>query len=397
MEFKAVTDRLIATLNAGSSSIKFALYRVAAGVALIRLYHGQIAGITQQCRFSVHDADGLLMLDEECSASDHAAAIQQLLQWFDEHQHGMELLAVGHRVVHGGVGFTAPVVLDNVVMAQLQQLIPLAPLHQPHNLKAIELLRQLRPDVPQIACFDTAFHRTMPIAAQRYAVPHELFDSGVRGYGFHGLSYEHIVSALPDYLGDTARGRVIVAHLGNGASMCALRDGRSVATTMGFTPLDGLVMGTRCGAIDPGVLLYLLRHGMSVDELDDMLQHRSGLLGLSGISSDMQALLASDDERAIAAVEQFCYRAAREIGSLAVALAGVDAIVFTGGIGEHAAAVREMVCQQLQWLGVELESGANRDNSSCISTPQSRISVWVMVADEEQIIARHCHALVIEP
>jgi acetate kinase len=377
-------EQTIAVLNAGSSSLKFALYRLEEG-ALHRLYHGQIAGIAVQGRFTVCDANGML-LDEASDAADHAAALQRLLQWLDSHNE-LELQAVGHRVVHGGVEFSAPVVVDDLIMARLQLLIPLAPLHQPHNLKAIELLRQLRPALPQIACFDTAFHRTMPMTAQRYALPHELFDKGVRAYGFHGLSYEYIATQFPS-------GRVIVAHLGNGASMCALRDGKSVATTMGFTPLDGLPMGTRCGAIDPGVLIYLLRHGMSVDELDDLLQHQSGLLGLSAISSDMRTLLESSDDHAAEAIEQFCYRTAREIGSLAAALAGLDAIVFTAGIGEHAAEVRSRICQQTQWLGVQLDETANRNHSACISTPQSTVSIWVMATDEEQVIARHCHSLV---
>ncbi len=394
-----VTERVIAILNAGSSSLKFAFYREDVAEGLRRIYHGQmpsVSAIAQQGRFIVYDVEGLVVLDEACAAVDHAAALQRLLRWFDGHQHGIALLAVGHRVVHGGVEFSAPVRVDEGVLQRLQQLIPLAPLHQPHNLKAIELLRTLRPELPQVACFDTAFHRTMPELAQRYALPHQLFANGVRSYGFHGLSYEYIASVLPDYLGAVADGRVIVAHLGNGASLCAMRAGMSVATTMGFTPLDGLVMGSRCGAIDPGVLIYLLRQGMSVDALDDLLQHHSGLLGLSGISSDMRTLLASDDARAADAVEQFCYRAAREIGSLAAALGGLDAIVFTGGIGEHATRVREMICQQAQWLGVELDGAANRNNSACISTPQSKVSAWVIATDEERVIARHCYRLVTE-
>lgn len=389
-----MTDRVIAVLNSGSSSLKFALYRVQDDGELRRIYHGQIAGIATQSHFTVQDADGRLLLEESHDAFVHAKALQRLLQWLDEHRHDMALLAVGHRVVHGGAEFAVPVRVDDVVFQQLKQLIPLAPLHQPHNLKAIELLRSLRPELPQVACFDTAFHRTMPVVAQRYALPRELFEHGVRSYGFHGLSYEYIASVLPDHLGDAARGRVIVAHLGNGASMCALRNGKSVATTMGFTPLDGLVMGTRCGRVDPGVLLYLLRQGMSVDELDDLLQQRSGLLGLSGISSDMRTLVESGDEHAAEAVTQFCYRAACEIGSLAAALAGVDAIVFTGGIGQHAAAIRERICRQLQWLGVQLDDAGNRHNNACISTPQSSTSVWVIATDEEQIIARHCHRVV---
>lgn len=386
-------EQAIAVFNAGSSSLKFALFSHG-GAVLQRLWQGQVAAIGGEGRFTLHASDGAVVVDEITVVPDHGAALQRLLGWLDEHG-GLTLFAVGHRVVHGGAEFSAPVLVDDDLLRRLWALAPLAPLHQPHNLKAIELLRDLRPGLPQVACFDTAFHRTMPEAAQRYALPRELFERGVRGYGFHGLSYEHVAAVLPGHLGAAANGRVIVAHLGNGASICALREARSVATTMGFTPLDGLPMGTRCGAIDPGVLLYLQRQGMSVDELDDLLNHRSGLLGLSGISSDMRTLLASDDPHAESAIEQFCYRAAREIGSLVVALAGLDAIVFTGGIGEHAAPVRERICQQLRWLGVELEQKANLDNRICISAPGSSVSVWIVAADEEQIIAHHCHTLVI--
>lgn len=385
----------IAVINAGSSSLKFALYRPD-GAALQQLCHGQMTEIAHRGRFTVQGVTPQFTIDEEVVLADHGAALQRLLGWLDGHD-DVRLSGVGHRVVHGGVGFAAPVVVDEDVVERLQALIPLAPLHQPHNLKAIELLRQLRPDLPQVACFDTAFHRTMPETAQRYALPPQFFDDGVRAYGFHGLSYEYIVSVMPRYLGESARGRVIVAHLGNGASMCALHDGRSVATTMGFTPLDGMPMGTRCGAIDPGVLIHLLRQGMAVDALDELLQHHSGLLGLSGISSDMRTLLSSRDRHAAEAVEQFCYRASREIGSLAAALGGVDAIIFTGGIGEHAAAVRETICHKSHWLGVALESSANQRHSSCITTTSSGVSVWVIATDEEQIIARHCHRLVMGP
>lgn len=385
----------IAVLNAGSSSLKFALYTVMANAELRRDYHGQIEGLGGVGHFQLNDGSGSLLIDEVLGTTDHTTALQRLLQWLEEQQERVTLLAVSHRVVHGGSVFAAPVVVSEAVMAQLQRLIPLAPLHQPHALQAIEQLRRLRPDLLQVACFDTAFHHTMPTVAQRYALPYEYFNSGVRGYGFHGLSYEHVARVLPDHLGVLPHDRVIVAHLGNGASLCALYKGNSVATTMGFTPLDGLVMGTRCGAVDPGVLLYLLRHGMGVDELDALLHHQSGLLGLSGISSDMRTLLASCDQHATDAIEQFCYRAAREIGSLAAALAGLDAIVFTGGMGEHAAAIRERICQQAQWLGVRLDAQANRSNSLCISTPDSVVSVWVIRADEERVMARHCHGFIV--
>lgn len=387
MEPGAVTDQAIAVFNSGSSSLKFALYRLASRDPLSCICRGQISGISTNSHFYVRDAMGVVMLDEQGTISDHAAALKRLLQWIDQQQPSVNIQAAAHRVVHGGISFRAPVLVDKEVLQQLRQLVSFAPLHQPHNLHAIDELRMLRPDLPQIACFDTSFHCEMPMEAQRYALPQVFFDQGVRAYGFHGLSYEYISSVLPDYLGARASGRVIVAHLGNGASMCALRDGKSVATTMGFSPLDGLVMGTRCGTIDPGVLLYLLRQGMSIDALDELLYQRSGLLGLSGMSGDMQALLASDDEPAIMAVQQFCYRAAREMGSLVVALSGLDVIVFTGGIGEHSSVIREQICQKLQWLGVKLSAADNVGNCACISTAESLVSVWVIATDEERVIA----------
>ena len=390
-----MADPLIAVLNTGSSSVKFALYRWEGGAQLRCTYRGEIAGIAMHGRLYVSDANGAVVLDERYDIVDHEAALNCWLQWLDEQLSGQRLLAVGHRVVHGGIEFVAPVVVNEAVLEQLKLLIPLAPLHQPHNLKAIELLRAVRPDVPQIACFDTAFHHTIPAVAQRYALPNALFEHGVRGYGFHGLSYQYISNRLPAYLGQAAGGRVIVAHLGNGASMCALHNGRSVATTMGFTPLDGLTMGTRCGAVDPGVLLYLLRQGMSIDALDELLQQHSGLLGLSGISSDMRTLLASGDKQAAVAVEQFCYRAACAVGSLVVALSGVDAIVFTGGIGEHSAVIRHRICQQLRWLGLQLSEDANRSGGACISAEGSAVAVWVIATDEQRMIADHCQRLIV--
>jgi acetate kinase len=300
------------------------------------------------------------------------------------------IVAVGHRVVHGGVRFAAPVLLDRARLGELEALVPLAPLHQPHNLAAINAVAAMAPNLPQVACFDTSFHRTQPAVAQAFALPRRYADEGVRRYGFHGLSYEYIASRLATVDARAASGRTVVAHLGNGASMCAMHDGKSVATTMSFTPLDGLVMGTRCGAIDPGVLLYLMdRHGMNARDLERLLYHESGLLGVSGISSDMRGLLESSDHRAAESLDLFVYRIGRELGSLAAALGGLDALVFTGGIGENAVPVRARICRDASWLGLELDEAANEHGGPCISRKGSRISAWVIPTNEELMIARH--------
>jgi len=272
----------------------------------------------------------------------------------------------------------------------LENLISLAPLHQPHNLAAMRALLEIMPTLPQVACFDTAFHRTQSDVAQRYALPRRFTDAGVRRYGFHGLSYEYIVSVLPELDATLAKARIIVAHLGNGASLCAIQNGRSIATTMGFSPLDGLVMGTRCGSLDPGVLLYLMDHyNMNARAMEQLLYYQSGLLGVSGISSDMRTLLASDDPQAKEAIDLFVYRVGREIGSLAAALGGLDALIFTGGIGEHAAGIRAKICRQAEWLGLELDDAANDAGAMGISTAGSKLSAWVVNADENLMIAHH--------
>ncbi|MCX7897877.1 MAG: acetate kinase [Rhodocyclaceae bacterium] len=383
----------ILTLNAGSSSLKFALFPYAPTLPERPGLFGAIDGLGSQPRFQVKDAGGTL-LDTTIdlpSEGAHRAALAHLFAWLASHEGGWSIQAVGHRVVHGGEHFTAPVCIDEAVMAQLAQLIPLAPLHQPHNLAGIEAMRSALPHVPQIACFDTAFHRSQPALAQLFALPRKITALGVRRYGFHGLSYEYIAEALPRHLPcEKADGRVIVAHLGNGASMCALWQRKSIATTMGFTALEGLMMGTRCGALDPGVLLYLLEHqGMSVAALTQLLYKESGLLGVSGISSDMRTLLASDHPEAQEAIELFCYRIVRETGSLVAALGGLDVFVFTGGIGEHAAPIRARVCRQLAWLGLALDEAANAAGARCISSCESRIPVLVLPTNEEWIIARH--------
>lgn len=385
----------ILVINVGSSSIKFAVFSYIADKKLCRLYSGAVNGIGEQSRFAVASNKleqrdhGKVTEEESLNAKNHSQALQYILSWLEQKAPGLEFVAAGHRVVHGGTAFSEAVRIDHDVLNQLKKLIVLAPLHQPHSLEAIELLIAQRPHMPQVACFDTAFHTSMPKREQKFALPQSLLAQGIRRYGFHGLSYEYIASVLPTYLGDTANGKVVIAHLGHGVSMCALQDRKSVATTMSFTPLDGLPMGTRSGAIDPAVVLYLLENGMTVNEISDLLHHHSGLLGLSGISGDMRTLLSSSATNAAEAVDYFCYRICCELGSLTAALGGLDAVVFSGGIGEHAAPVREKICRDSAWLGVKISESANQENALQISADTSKVSVWVIPTDEEQIIARH--------
>ncbi|MFZ5558563.1 MAG: acetate/propionate family kinase [Pseudomonadota bacterium] len=385
-----MTD-VILVLNAGSSSIKFSIFALRDG-GLQEGYNGQVSGIGTAPRFVARDKVGWTLADEKLPMPEfesHAACLKRIGDWLREHADGLELIGIGHRVVHGGVDYAAPVRIDDAVMARLDQLVPLAPLHQPHNLAAIRAAAAGLPDTPQVACFDTAFHRTQTKLAQAYGLPAEYYDKGVRRYGFHGLSYEYIARRLPEVAPDIASGRVIVAHLGNGASMCAMKGGRSVASTMGFTAVEGLPMGTRTGSLDPGVVLFLMERGKTAAEIEELLYQRSGLLGLSGISSDMRKLLASDAESARFAVDYFIYRIGREAGSLAAALGGLDALVFTAGIGENSARIRARACAACAWLGVELDEAANAAGGPRISAPGSRASVWVVPTDEELMIARH--------
>jgi acetate kinase len=391
-----MTGQLL-VLNCGSSSIKFALYSAAAEP--VRELHGTIAGLGATPHFSARDADGKPMPADAMKAEGDQPFTQEsaprwLFDWLRSTGYGREIVAAGHRVVHGGERFVEPVQIDDTVLDALERLDPMAPLHQPHNLAAVRALRTLQPKLPQVACFDTAFHRTQAKVAQHFALPRELTAAGIRRYGFHGLSYEYIAETLPTHLGERSEGRVVVAHLGNGASMCALHRRRSIATTMGFTALEGLMMGTRCGAIDPGVIFYLMRErAMSAEAVEHLLYYRSGLLGVSGLSSDMRELLASSDPRAHEAIELFVYRAARELGSLAAALGGLDAIVFTAGIGERSAAIRAMICDAARWLGVAVDTAANSRHDIVISTPASRVTVCVVPTDEEIVIARHMRRL----
>ena len=382
----------ILALNAGSSSIKFGLYEVREGSGLGLKSKGGIEGIGGDPHFTATDAAGLILEDKHWRGKDaeYDAMLAALLAWAEGHVQPDALAAVGHRVVHGGCRFTDPVRLTAEILRQLDALTPLAPLHQPHSLAPIRALMTLRPGLPQVACFDTAFHRTMPAVATRFALPREYEVEGVRRYGFHGLSYEYIARTLRQTVPRLAAGRVVVAHLGNGASLCAMRDGRSQDTTMGFTALDGLVMGTRCGTLDAGVVLYMLQQkGLPANEVEHVLYERSGLLGVSGISSDMRTLLASSDPRAHEAVELFAFRVAQQTAVMAASLGGLDGFVFTGGIGEHAVDARAMVCERLHWLGVALDAVANTGGVGRISGPGSRVEVHVIPTDEEVTIAQH--------
>ncbi|MCU0806068.1 MAG: acetate/propionate family kinase [Burkholderiales bacterium] len=382
----------ILVLNAGSSSIKFSLF-VARDHDLELDCKGQIEGIYTAPHFTAKDAAGQRLSEKswgEGTELGHGGALTHLLDFLHGELAEYRLVGVGHRVVHGALEYTQPVRVDAEVVAKLAKFIPLAPLHQPHNLAPIRALLERAPDLPQVATFDTSFHRTNPPLAQRFAIPAELHDAGVQRYGFHGLSYEYIASVLPQFDAKAAAGKTIVLHLGNGASMCAIEACRSVASSMGFTALEGLMMGTRSGAIDPGVLIYLMdERGMDARAIEKLLYNQSGLLGVSGISSDMRALLASDDPRARLAVDLYLYRIRREMGSLAGALGGVDAIVFTAGIGENAAVVRERVLADAAWLGVRANKGANAKGGPRISAATSRVSAWAIPTNEELMIARH--------
>ena len=387
----------ILVLNAGSSSIKFLLFADRDG-KLDPVVRGQIEGIHTAPRFTARGADGGMLAEKswgEGVSLGHDGAVAHLADFLRAQSGGHELAAVGHRVVHGGMEYSEPVRLDPDVLAVLEKFIPLAPLHQPHNLAPIRLLLGRRPELPQVACFDTAFHSTNPDVSRRFAIPRELHDAGVRRYGFHGLSYEYVASVLPAHDARAAAGRTIVCHLGNGSSMCALEGGMSRASTMGFTAVDGLPMGTRCGAIDPGVLLYLMdQRGMDARAIEKLIYSQSGLLGVSGISSDMRKLLASDDARAKLAVDLYVYRIRRELGSLAAALGGLDALVFTAGIGENSPAVRERICRDAAWLGLELDHAANEKGGPRISAAGSPVTAWVIPTNEELMIARHTQDLV---
>ena len=382
----------ILVLNAGSSSIKFTAFTLA-GAEPAPLVKGQLEGLRTSPRFVARDARGQSVAEKRWDAGtrlEHDQALEYIAEFLRSHQGTHQLIAVGHRVTHGGVKYKGPVRIDAMVFAELEALSPLAPLHQPHNLTPVRLLRERRPELPQVACFDTAFHTTAPKVAQMFALPQELTEEGVRRYGFHGLSYEYIASVLPQFDGRAANGKTVVCHLGNGSSMCAMAGRRSVASTMGFTAVEGLPMGTRCGALDPGVVLFLIEQkGMEPRAVRELLYNKSGLLGVSGLSSDMRALLESDDPCAKLAIDIYVYRIGRELGSLSAALGGLDAVVFTAGIGENASVIRERVCRDAVWLGIELDGVANAEGGPRISTAAARTSAWVIPTNEELMIAQH--------
>jgi acetate kinase len=383
---------VVLVLNAGSSSLKFCVYQHADAEAWRAEARGQIEGIGTSPRLSAKDGAGSRLEDQKLDASvrDQRKALDALAVWLRARFHGTRVLGVGHRVVHGGASHAAPTVITPQVMEELRALVPLAPLHQPYNLAAIDAVSERLPGVPQVACFDTGFHRGHREVADVVPLPLEIRRSGVQRYGFHGLSYEYIASVLPRVAPEIAAGRVIVAHLGSGASLCALKDRRSIDSSFGFTALDGLCMGTRPGAIDPGVVLYLVQGlGLSAKDVEAVLYKKSGLLGLSGISNDMRDLLANSEPAAQLAVDYFVYRAAKEIGALAAVLRGIDGLVFTAGIGENSAEIRSRICEAAAWLGLELDRRANAENGPRISTRESRVSAWVIPTNEELMIAQH--------
>lgn len=389
-------SRAVVSLNVGSSSIKFALFTLGADGPEPAVA-GKLEGIGAGPRLVLRDRNGSILTDRDWNRGaslTHEVLVEQLFSWVTHHLSQHEIIAFGHRVVHGGMALSQPLLIDDAVLIALDALCPLAPLHQPHNLAAIRVIRKLAPNLPQVACFDTAFHHGCPDISKRFALPRALHDKGIRRYGFHGLSYAYIARMLRETDPVQAGGRVIVAHLGNGASLCAMRDGKSVDTTMSFTALDGLMMGTRCGNIDPGVLLYLQTHeGMSIEEIETLLYKRSGLLGVSGVSSDMRALHQSPVPHAAEAIDLFTWRAAREAGALISSLGGIDGIVFTAGIGENDPVVRASICERLSWTGIIIDQDFNARSAPIISRSDSRIFARVIPTDEERMIALHTCAL----
>ncbi len=392
-------EEFILVLNAGSSSIKFTVFSIdqSAPQAVIK---GQVDGIGSRPFFIARDNSQQVIAELflEGDLVDHRQALNYLLDWLETHLPNGKIIAVGHRVVHGGPNITEPVLVDEPLMDTLESLTPLVPLHQPHNLAGIKAIAKTRSSIPQVACFDTSFHRTCPDITDRFGLPEALYQQGIRRYGFHGLSYEYIAAVMRAKTPEIADKKVIIAHLGNGCSMCAMDGGKSVDTTMSFSALDGLLMGTRCGSLDPGVLLYLMREKkMNVDQLEQLLYKESGLLGISGISNDMRELMASAEPQAQIAVDFFVYRIRRELGSLVAALGGLDALVFTAGIGENSAQIRHRVCEDAKWLGVELDDQLNETNNhelACLSLPESSVSVLVIPTDEELMIAQHTLKLI---
>jgi acetate kinase len=393
-------SRHLLTLNAGSSSVKFGVYAIGAGRPEL-VAKGQVEGIGTNPHFVAKSAAGSVLSESYWEPvggnAGQARAFKQIWDWLQGSVGGEDILAVGHRIAHGGERFSEPVLIDDGVIAELTRLVPLAPLHQPHNLAAVRAVATSHPTLPQVACFDTAFHRNRPRVSDRFGLPFELYERGIRRYGFHGISYAYIADRLRELSAEAAGGRVVVAHLGSGCSMCAMRDGRSVETTMSFSALDGLPMGTRCGTLDPGVLLYLMQQErLDGAGLEELLYKRSGLLGVSGISNDMRALQESGDPKARDAIDYFVYRIGQSLGSLCAALGGIDALVFTAGVGENDSRLRQRVCEDAAWLGVRIDSTMNARGESMISAPGSDVSVWVIPTDEEFMIAKDTLRLVVD-
>jgi len=390
---------IIPVLNGGSSSLKFSIFETDEQSLSLRIT-GQIEGLGRSPRFIAKDEKGNILEErhwENADSIDHGFLFGFLVGWATGQISGSTVRGVGHRVVHGGLEYDAPVVIDDHVVATLERLCPLAPLHLPYNLNYIKTARSMNPHVPQVACFDTAFHRDHPKMADLFALPRAYYDEGIRRYGFHGLSYEYIARVLPEVAPEIATGRVIVGHLGSGVSLCALKNGRSIDSTMGFTALDGLAMGTRPGALDPGVVLHLIREkNMTADDVEKLLYGKCGLLGLSGISNDMRDLETSSDPNAREAIDFFVYRASQGLGAMAAAMGGVDGIVFTAGIGENSATIRAEICRAAQWMGVELDEAANDAGGPRISTENSPVSAWVIPTDEEKMMALHTLGLISE-
>lgn len=391
-------NNAVVVINAGSSSLKFSVHAAGDDGQVDLCAKGRVEGIGNSPHFIVKDPQGNTLAERRWPHGEtvlHEQFFGCLFEWIEGYLDGAKPEVVGHRVVHGGTRFTAPVQINDDVLGALEALNPLAPLHQPHNLAAIRVVAEIDPDVPQVACFDTAFHHGHAAVADRFALPGELYDLGVRRYGFHGLSYEFIARSLTEVAPEIAEGRVVVAHLGSGASMCAIDKGRSIDSTMGFTALDGLPMGTRCGALDPGVILYLIRErGMTTEAIEDLLYHQSGMLGVSGISSDMRDLLENAAPKAQLAVDLFVFRIVRELGALAAVMGGIDGLVFTAGIGENAPEIRARVCDAARWLGIDLDPGANQAGGPRITTSESAISAWVIPTNEERMVALHALATV---
>lgn len=384
---KSNSMKSILTINAGSSSVKFALYLLE---SCTLLYTASVNNLLDAPLFKIYDAQRKLVHENKLNSQGHSNAIKIFVEWLTDNLKNIEIVLIGHRVVHGGTSYKEPVIVSDEIILELEKLIILAPLHQPYNIEALKIARALFPEAVNVACFDTGFHSSCDIKVRRYAIPDKYSEDGVIRYGFHGLSYEYIASILPNFVSKKADGKVVVAHLGNGSSMCAMLGRKSVNTTMGFTALEGLMMGTRAGSIDPGIILHLQQHyKLSLKEVENLLYKQSGLLGVSGISHDVEILQKSENPKAKQALEMFCYRAAQQLAMLTMSLQGLEVLVFTAGIGENSVLIRQRICELSAWLGIEIDIKANQQKATCISLPSSKIEVYVIPTNEELMIAQH--------